>query len=87
MVLTGIEDLREKREEINKQIKEEESEKTKIQQDLQILTKRLSQINDSLARKVRRDVPHPPTCAKLTPAGLAQIDTRVEYDKVIQVGI
>ena len=56
LLLLGIEDLREKREEINKQIKEEESEKAKIQQDLQILTKRLSQINDSLARKVRHRV-------------------------------
>jgi uncharacterized coiled-coil protein SlyX len=56
LLLAGIEDLREKREEINKQIKEEESEKAKIQQDLQILTKRLSQINDSLARKVRHRV-------------------------------
>ncbi|GMH37230.1 hypothetical protein BSKO_05103 [Bryopsis sp. KO-2023] len=58
-----IEDLREKREEVGKQIKEEEGEKTKIQQDLQILTKRLAHINESLARK---------------------IDTRNEYDKVIQ---
>ncbi|CAD7695148.1 unnamed protein product [Ostreobium quekettii] len=44
-------------------MKEEEGEKSKIQQDLQILTKRLAHINDSLARK---------------------IDTRNEFDKVIQ---
>lgn len=50
--MPGIEDLREKREEVGKQIREEEGEKAKIQQDLQILTKRLAHINDSLARKV-----------------------------------
>ena len=48
----GIEDLREKREEINKQISSDEQEKTKIQNDLAILTKRLSQLNDKLAREV-----------------------------------
>jgi Sjoegren syndrome nuclear autoantigen 1 len=48
----GIEELREKRDEIQLQIAEEESEKNKIQQDLQLLTKRLAHVNDSLARKV-----------------------------------
>lgn len=48
----GIEDLREKREEVQKQIRDEENEKAKLQQDLQMLTKRLSHINDGLARKV-----------------------------------
>eukprot|EP00899_Mesostigma_viride_P020137 jgi/Mesvir1/28124/Mv04702-RA.1 len=47
-----IEDLKEKREEIARQLQKEEEEKSKIQNDLTILTKRLSQINDSLARKV-----------------------------------
>lgn len=47
-----IEDLREKRDEILKSIKEDENEKGKIQQDLQTLTKRLAQVNDSLARKM-----------------------------------
>eukprot|EP00891_Asterochloris_glomerata_P008097 jgi/Astpho2/8097/fgenesh1_pm.00120_%23_15_t len=47
-----IDDLREKREEVQKQIQNEEGEKAKIQQDLQVLTKRLSHINDSLARKI-----------------------------------
>lgn len=46
-----IDDLREKREEIIKQLREDEAEKAKIQQDLQILTKRLAQVNDSIARK------------------------------------
>ena len=48
----GIEDLREKREEVQKQIRDEECEKAKLQQDLQVLTKRLAHINDGLARKV-----------------------------------
>merc|ERR1711865_506772 len=47
-----IEDLREKREEVNRQILKDEEEKAKIQKDLRILTERLSRINDSLARKV-----------------------------------
>ena len=41
----GIEDLREKREEILKQLREDDSEKAKITQELQILTKRLAQVN------------------------------------------
>ena len=48
-----IEDLREKREEVNRQILQEEEEKAKIQKDLSILTDRLSKLNESLARKVQ----------------------------------
>eukprot|EP01029_Cantina_marsupialis_P024768 TRINITY_DN6436_c0_g1_i1.p3 TRINITY_DN6436_c0_g1~~TRINITY_DN6436_c0_g1_i1.p3 ORF type:complete len:112 (-),score=36.95 TRINITY_DN6436_c0_g1_i1:1274-1609(-) len=48
-----IEDLREKREEVNRQILREEEEKAKIQKDLSILTDRLSKINESLARKTQ----------------------------------
>ena len=48
-----IEDLREKREEINKQILKDEEEKAKIQRDLSILTDRLSKINEGLARKIQ----------------------------------
>ena len=43
----------EKREEVNKHILKEEEEKAKIQKDLSILTDRLSQINESLARKAQ----------------------------------
>lgn len=49
----GIEDLRDKREEINKQICKEEDEKAKVQNDLTVLSKRLTTLNDSIARKVR----------------------------------
>lgn len=48
-----IEDLREKREEINRQILKDEEEKAKIQRDLSVLTDRLSIINEALARKVQ----------------------------------
>ena len=48
-----IEDLREKREEINRQILKEEEEKAKIQRDLSILTDRLSTINEQLGRKIQ----------------------------------
>lgn len=58
-----IEDLREKREQILKQIQDEENEKAKIQQELAALTQRLARINESLTKKV---------------------DTKNEYDKVIQ---
>jgi|EP00605_Chrysophyceae_sp_TOSAG23-4_P002535 sjoegren syndrome nuclear autoantigen 1 len=48
-----VEDLREKREEINRQILKEEEEKAKIQRDLSILTDRLSTINETLQRKIQ----------------------------------
>merc|ERR1712146_783571 len=47
-----IEELREKREELNRSIAADEEEKAKIQNDLRILTERLARINDNLARKV-----------------------------------
>jgi Sjoegren syndrome nuclear autoantigen 1 len=48
-----IEDLREKREEINRQILKDEEDKAKIQRDLSVLTDRLSNINENLSRKVQ----------------------------------
>ena len=47
-----IEDLREKREEVKRTIASDEEEKAKIQNDLRILTERLSRLNDGLARKI-----------------------------------
>ena len=49
---TGIEDLCTKRDELHKQILQEEEEKQKIQNDLRILTERLAQVNESLAKKI-----------------------------------
>jgi Sjoegren syndrome nuclear autoantigen 1 len=48
----GIEDLREKRDEVMKSLREDETEKVKVQQDLAVLTKRLSQLNESISKKV-----------------------------------
>jgi hypothetical protein len=52
LIAAGIEDLREKREQIMKQIQDEEMEKQRVQQELAALTQRLSRVNESLARKV-----------------------------------
>lgn len=52
--IAGIEDLRDKRESIIKQINDDEAENASIQQELQALTRRHTAITDSLARKVRR---------------------------------
>jgi Sjoegren syndrome nuclear autoantigen 1 len=48
-----IDDLREKREEVNRQILAAEEEKAKIQKDLSILTERLQKINENLVRKTQ----------------------------------
>eukprot|EP00922_Rhytidocystis_sp_ex-Travisia-forbesii_P048433 GHVS01072143.1.p1 GENE.GHVS01072143.1~~GHVS01072143.1.p1 ORF type:complete len:116 (+),score=15.21 GHVS01072143.1:357-704(+) len=48
-----IEDLREKREEVNKQILREEDDRGKIQRELSVLTERLQRINESLVRKTQ----------------------------------
>lgn len=48
-----IDDLRDKREEVNRQILKEEEEKAQIQKSLSMLTDRLSKINEGLARKVQ----------------------------------
>ena len=48
-----IEDLRGKREELNRQIMKEEEDKGKIQKELSLLTDRLQKINESLVRKTQ----------------------------------
>ena len=53
----GIEDLKEKREEVNRQILQDEEEKQKIQNDLRILTERCA---GGARRGVR--LPAPPVC-------------------------
>ena len=50
--ILGIEDLCSKRDELHQQILQEEEEKQKIENDLRILTERLSQVNESIARKI-----------------------------------
>ncbi|CEL96424.1 unnamed protein product [Vitrella brassicaformis CCMP3155] len=48
-----IEDLREKREQVNAQIMKEEEEKQKIQKEVALLTDRLNKINEGLVRKTQ----------------------------------
>nr|XP_039252104.1 Sjoegren syndrome nuclear autoantigen 1 homolog [Styela clava] len=47
-----IEDLCSKRDELHRQISQEEEEKQKLQSDIRILTERLAKINESLAKKM-----------------------------------
>ena len=58
--LSGIEDLCSRRDEVQRQVLEEEEEKRKIQNDIRILTERLAQVNESLAQKIatRSDYDH-----------------------------
>ncbi|RYH19939.1 hypothetical protein EON65_25175 [archaeon] len=46
-----IEDLRERRNEISRSIVKDEETKAKIQQELAILTKKLTDVNDELSKK------------------------------------
>jgi hypothetical protein len=48
-----IEDLREKREEVNRSILRDEEEKAKCQRDLTAITERLGKLNEGLARKMQ----------------------------------
>ena len=52
-LVRSIEDLREKREELNRQIATDEAEKGKITEQLTILTERLQKVNDALIRKTQ----------------------------------
>jgi len=48
----GIEDLCARRDELHKQILEEEEEKTKLQNDIRLLTEQLAKVNESLSKKM-----------------------------------
>ncbi|XP_069465953.1 microtubule nucleation factor SSNA1 [Ambystoma mexicanum] len=47
-----IEELCSKRDDLNRQIMLEEEEKNKLQNDIRILTEKLSRVNENLARKM-----------------------------------
>eukprot|EP00064_Thunnus_orientalis_P003888 superscaffoldBa00000336_g3899 len=47
-----IEDLCSKREELNRQIKQEEEEKERLQHDIRVLSEKLSRVNESLAQRL-----------------------------------
>ena len=48
-----IDSLRNKREEVNKQVMKEEEEKASLQKELATLTDRIQKVNESLARKTQ----------------------------------
>jgi len=48
----GIEDLCARRDELHKQILEEEEEKAKLHNDIRCLTDRLAKVNESLSKKM-----------------------------------
>ena len=52
-LVKSIEDLREKREELNRQIIKEEEDKAKLQKETSVLTDRLQKLNESLMRKTQ----------------------------------
>ena len=60
-----LEDLRDRREEVNRVILAEEEEKAKIQKDISLLTDRLSKLNESLVRKVQGASPTTTTVASV----------------------
>ena len=52
-MVAGIEDLREKREQVNKQILKEERDKSTIQKELSSLTEKLHKLNESISQKAQ----------------------------------
>eukprot|EP00310_Coccolithus_braarudii_P013998 CAMPEP_0183350938 /NCGR_PEP_ID=MMETSP0164_2-20130417/22126_1 /TAXON_ID=221442 /ORGANISM="Coccolithus pelagicus ssp braarudi, Strain PLY182g" /LENGTH=112 /DNA_ID=CAMNT_0025522977 /DNA_START=67 /DNA_END=405 /DNA_ORIENTATION=- len=73
-LVSCIEELREKREELNRSIAADEEEKAKIQNDLRILTERLSRINDNLARKIASRTEYDKTIT----------ETEAAYSKILE---
>lgn len=49
---SGIEDLHSKRDELNRQIRQEEEEKDRLQHDIRVLSEKLSRVNESLAQRL-----------------------------------
>jgi Sjoegren syndrome nuclear autoantigen 1 len=90
-----IEDLREKREEVNRSILRDEEEKAKIQRELTKMTERLGKLNEDLARKMQaraaawRLAPRPTSLPysrtpPLLPCTRHATQARVEFDQTIQ---
>ena len=69
----GIEDLCTRRDELHKQILDEEGEKRKLQNDVRILTERLAKVNESLSKKIASRAEFDRTIA----------ETEAAYTKVI----
>lgn len=52
LYISGINDLCQKRDDLHKQILQEEEEKQKLQNDIRILTERLAKVNEGLSKKM-----------------------------------
>lgn len=52
MYLSGIEDLCSKRDELNRQIKQEEEEKERLQHDIHVLSEKLTRVSKSLEQRL-----------------------------------
>ena len=74
--VTGIEDLCAKRDELHRQTLVEEEEKTRIQNDIRILTERLAKVNESLAKKMAQRNEFDKTIAE-TEAAYMKVDVEL----------
>lgn len=74
--MTGIDELCAKRDDLQKQIKEEEEEKNKIQNDIQILAEKLAKINESLAKKIATRNDYDKTISE-TEAAYVKVDVTI----------
>ena len=70
---SGIEDLCTRRNELHKEILDEEEEKVKLQNDIRLLTERLAKLNESLSKKMASRAEYDRTIA----------ETEAAYAKVI----
>ncbi|XP_070581674.1 microtubule nucleation factor SSNA1-like isoform X2 [Ptychodera flava] len=79
-----IEDLCTKRDELHKQILNEEEEKQKIQNDLRILSERLAKVNESLAKKIAARNEYDKTIAETEAAYMKIIESSQTLLNVLQ---
>ncbi|KAI4817187.1 microtubule nucleation factor SSNA1 [Pseudochaenichthys georgianus] len=69
-----MEDLCSKREELNRQITQEEVEKDRLQHDIRVLTEKLSRVNESLAHRLAARANFDQTIA----------ETQAAYTKILE---
>ncbi|XP_026153573.1 microtubule nucleation factor SSNA1 [Mastacembelus armatus] len=69
-----IEDLCSKREELNRQIKQEEEEKERLEHDIRVLSEKLSRVNESLGQRL----------AALTTFDRTIAETKAAYTKILE---
>lgn len=79
-VVVGIEDLCTKRDELQKQIINEEEEKSKLQNDIRILSERLAKINESLAKKIASRNEYDKTISE-TEAAYMKVSFHIEHSR------